>query len=82
MITFFMQMELVNFGIYSCDWTNKNLKFKKLLLLTMRMNDACNKLALKASSKKIINLHLFTSVPIHLLFYNTNIITIDISLAK
>lgn len=65
MITFFMQMELVNFGVYSCDWIKMNSKFKKSLLLTTRMNDACSKLMLKASPKNIINLQLFASVRIH-----------------
>lgn len=59
-----MQRELVNFGMYSCNWTEMDLKFKKLLLLSMRMNDA-NQIMIKASAKKIINLELFIDV----LFY-------------
>lgn len=38
-----------------------DLKFKKLLLLAMWMNDA-NNLVIKASPKKIINLQIFASV--------------------
>lgn len=38
-----------------------DLKYKKLLLLAMQMNDA-NKLTLKITQKKVINLHLFINV--------------------
>jgi hypothetical protein len=38
-----------------------DLKFKKLLLLTMRMNDA-NNLMIKVSPKKVVNLQMFTNV--------------------
>ncbi|KAL5243499.1 hypothetical protein ACI65C_010909 [Semiaphis heraclei] len=53
--------ESVNLGIYFCNWTKKDLKFKKLLLLTMRINNA-NQIIMKASTKKIINLQLFGNV--------------------
>ncbi|XP_026805373.1 odorant receptor 2a-like [Rhopalosiphum maidis] len=56
-----IQRELVNFSIYSCNWTEMNLKFKKLLLFTLRMNDA-NQMVIKASPKKIINLQLFANI--------------------
>ncbi|XP_026807158.1 odorant receptor 46a-like [Rhopalosiphum maidis] len=56
-----IQRELVNFSIYSCNWTKMDLKFKKLLLFTMRMNDA-NQMVIKASPKKIINLQLFANI--------------------
>jgi len=48
-----------------------DLKFKKLLLLTMQMNDA-NQIIMKASMKKIINLQLFASVGINLLPNNNS----------
>lgn len=51
----------VNFGIYSCDWTMMNLKFKKIVLLAMQMNNA-TQLILRVSPKKIIDLQLFTNV--------------------
>jgi len=38
-----------------------DMKFKNLLLLTMRMNDA-NNLMIKASPRKIINLQMFANV--------------------
>ncbi|CAI6346650.1 unnamed protein product [Macrosiphum euphorbiae] len=56
-----IQRELVNFSIYSANWTQMDLKFKKLLLLAMRMNDA-NNLVIRATPKKIINLQIFASV--------------------
>ncbi|KAE9526205.1 hypothetical protein AGLY_013836 [Aphis glycines] len=56
-----LNIQSVNLGIYSCNWTNMDLKFKKLLLLTMQMNKA-NEIMMKVSMKKIINLQLFASV--------------------
>uniref|UniRef100_A0A2S2PVC2 Uncharacterized protein n=1 Tax=Schizaphis graminum TaxID=13262 RepID=A0A2S2PVC2_SCHGA len=56
-----IQRELVNFSIYSCNWTKMDLKFKNLLLCTLRMNDA-NQMVIKATPKKIINLQLFANV--------------------
>jgi hypothetical protein len=43
-----------------------NLIFKKLLLLTMQINDA-NRIIMKVSAKKIVNLQLFANVNINLL---------------
>lgn len=56
-----LQKEYVKFGMYSCNWTAMNLKTRKLLLLAMRVEDA-NKLMIKSTPKKIINLQLFNSV--------------------
>lgn len=56
-----VQRELVNLGIYSCNWTEMNLQFKKLLLFSMRMNNA-NRLMLKASPKRVINLQFYANV--------------------
>ncbi|XP_026806808.1 uncharacterized protein LOC113549619 [Rhopalosiphum maidis] len=56
-----LKRESVNFGIYSCNWTKLNLIFKKRLLLTMQINDA-NRISMKASTKKIVNLQLFANV--------------------
>lgn len=60
-------MESVNFSIYACNWMKMDLKFKKLVLLTMRMNGV-NQLMLRASPRKIINLQLFFSVILYSLF--------------
>ncbi|XP_015368716.1 PREDICTED: uncharacterized protein LOC107165134 [Diuraphis noxia] len=56
-----LKREFVNLGIYSCDWTMRNLKLKKLLLLTMKINDA-NQRTMKVSMRKIVNLNLFVNV--------------------
>lgn len=45
-----------------------NLKTKKLLILAMGMNDA-NKLMIKTTPNKIINMQLFASVIMITLFY-------------
>jgi hypothetical protein len=42
-----------------------DLKFKKLLLLTMQINEA-NEIMMKASTKKIVNLQLFANVGVNL----------------
>ncbi|XP_022169050.1 odorant receptor 22b-like [Myzus persicae] len=56
-----LKRESVNFSLYSCDWTKMDNKFKKLLLLTMRMNNA-NNLMIKASPKKVVDLQMFANV--------------------
>ncbi|XP_022176583.1 uncharacterized protein LOC111037989 [Myzus persicae] len=56
-----LKRESVNLGISSCNWLKMDLKFKRLLLLTMRINDA-NQITMKASTKKIVNLQLFANV--------------------
>ncbi|XP_060874501.1 uncharacterized protein LOC132948166 isoform X1 [Metopolophium dirhodum] len=56
-----IKRQSVNTGIYSCDWTKMDIQFKKLLLLTMQMNNA-NNLEIKASPKKIVNLQLFANI--------------------
>lgn len=43
-----------------------NLKFKKLFLFTMQINDA-NQKTMKVSMQKIANLLLFSYVSIHIL---------------
>lgn len=64
---FFEQKESVNFGIYSCNWTVMDIKFKKLLFLVMQMNDV-NRSIVKFSPKIIIDLKLFSNVCIY--FFN------------
>ncbi|XP_026823092.1 uncharacterized protein LOC113561082 [Rhopalosiphum maidis] len=51
----------VNFGLYSCNWTDKDLQFKKTLLLAMAINSA-HKLKMKVSPNSIVNLEMFTRV--------------------
>ncbi|CAH1716755.1 unnamed protein product [Aphis gossypii] len=55
------KMESVHFGMYSCNWTAMNLRSKKMLLLSMQLNNA-NKLMIKITPKKIINLQFYNSV--------------------
>lgn len=50
--------------MYTSNWTEMNLKTKKLLLLSMQMENA-NKSMIKISSKKIVNLQLFANVIIN-----------------
>lgn len=63
-----MQKQSVNFAIYSCDWTKMNLKFKKLLLFSMQTNHV-NKILLKASPRKTVDLQLFLNV-LRILYLN------------
>ncbi|XP_060852031.1 uncharacterized protein LOC132930274 [Rhopalosiphum padi] len=56
-----IKLQSVNTSIYSCDWTKMDIKFKKLLFLTMQMNNA-NTLIIKASPTKIVNLQLFANI--------------------
>ncbi|XP_050439540.1 uncharacterized protein LOC126845011 [Adelges cooleyi] len=51
----------VNFGLYSCDWTAMDIRFKKLLILAMAMNNA-NQLKIKATPNRAIDLQLFLGV--------------------
>jgi hypothetical protein len=57
----FFQIESVHFGMYNCNWTSMNLRSKKILLLSMQMNNA-NKLMIKITPTKIINLQFFNNV--------------------
>lgn len=51
----------MNLAIYSCNWSEADLKFRKLLLLTMYMNNA-NQTVIRITPKKIVNLQLFADV--------------------
>ncbi|CAI6344477.1 unnamed protein product [Macrosiphum euphorbiae] len=51
----------LNFGLYSSNWTEMDLKFKKTLFLAMSMNSAHMKV-MKLSPKYIINLEMFAAV--------------------
>jgi len=57
----------MNFALYSSDWTAMNIKYKNMLLFAMRMNDA-EKLKLKISLRKIVNLEMFASVCISFIY--------------
>ncbi|XP_025205601.1 putative odorant receptor 92a [Melanaphis sacchari] len=55
------QKDTMNFALYSSNWTAMSIKYKNILLLTMQMNDA-EKLKLRISLTKIVNLEMFASV--------------------
>lgn len=62
----------MNFSLYCSDWTQTNIKFKKLMLLIMRMNDS-EKTVLKISMKRTINMEMFASVSILIKYYSYTI---------
>lgn len=60
-IMFDFQKSEVNFGLYSSNWTEMDLKFKKTLLLTMQMN-AAHRRVIKISPLYVVNLEMFSQV--------------------
>lgn len=60
-MTILFQKEALNFALYSSNWTNQCIHFKKLLFLAMNMNSAEN-LNMKVSFRKVFNLELFAGV--------------------
>ncbi|CAH1736374.1 unnamed protein product [Aphis gossypii] len=48
----------MTFALYSCNWTEFDMKCKKLILLTMVMNDAHHQ-KLQYTRTRIINLEIF-----------------------
>ncbi|XP_050544520.1 uncharacterized protein LOC126907347 isoform X5 [Daktulosphaira vitifoliae] len=55
------QINVVQFAMYSVDWTAKSIKFKKMLLLAMSLNTT-NKLKMDITPQKTINLEVFASI--------------------
>ncbi|XP_050521929.1 uncharacterized protein LOC126894744 isoform X3 [Daktulosphaira vitifoliae] len=55
------QKNAMCFAIYSCNWTDKNIQFKKLLLLSMKTCTA-NNLVMRITPTKYVNLALFASM--------------------
>ncbi|XP_050544530.1 odorant receptor 33b-like [Daktulosphaira vitifoliae] len=55
------QINEVEFAMYSIDWIDKSIKFKKMLLLTMSLNNA-NRLKMNITPQKTLNLGVFASV--------------------
>ncbi|XP_050432572.1 odorant receptor 33a-like isoform X2 [Adelges cooleyi] len=56
------QKKSINFSLYSSNWFQEDIGFKKLVLLAMTMNNAINNTSIKLSPIKIVNLELFSSV--------------------
>ncbi|XP_050544517.1 uncharacterized protein LOC126907347 isoform X2 [Daktulosphaira vitifoliae] len=50
----------VELAMYSIDWTDKNIKFKKMLLLTMSLNNT-KRLKMNITPQKTLNLEVFAS---------------------
>ncbi|XP_050536771.1 uncharacterized protein LOC126902973 [Daktulosphaira vitifoliae] len=51
----------INFALYSCNWTSMNMKFKKILLLSMCVNNA-EKTRINITHQKSMNVELFGGV--------------------
>ncbi|XP_022183683.1 uncharacterized protein LOC111043137 isoform X2 [Myzus persicae] len=52
------EKDSIIFGLYSCNWTEMDMKCKKLILLTMRMNNA-HQPKLQYTRTRIINMEIF-----------------------
>ncbi|XP_060878102.1 odorant receptor 46a-like isoform X2 [Metopolophium dirhodum] len=52
------QKDSIIFALYSSNWTEMDMKCKKLILLTMKMNNA-NQKKLKFTRTRIVNLEMF-----------------------
>ncbi|XP_060833372.1 odorant receptor 46a-like [Rhopalosiphum padi] len=52
---------VINFGLYSSNWTEMDLKFKKSLLLAMKMNSS-HKRVMKISPNSAVGLEMFARV--------------------
>lgn len=52
---------MVNFAFYSSNWTKMDIERKQLILCAMKVNNA-NKLSMKFTYFKCVNLELFTNV--------------------
>jgi len=55
------QKSVLNFGVYSSNWTEMDLTFKKTMLLTMKMNSS-HKRAMKVSPNSAVGLEMFARV--------------------
>jgi len=63
---FIFQKESLIFALYSTNWTEMDIKFKKLILLVMKINNA-HQLKLKISPLNTVNLELFCKV--YIIYY-------------
>eukprot|EP00102_Acyrthosiphon_pisum_P020628 XP_016657838.1 PREDICTED: odorant receptor 46a-like [Acyrthosiphon pisum] len=52
------QKDSIIFALYSSNWTEMDMKCKKLLLLTMKLNNA-NQKKLKFTRTRIVNMEMF-----------------------
>lgn len=51
----------MNFALYSSNWTEKSIQYKKLLIHAVYMNHA-DYLKMKVTMKQIVNFELYASV--------------------
>ncbi|XP_050440820.1 odorant receptor 94a-like [Adelges cooleyi] len=51
----------INFALYSSNWTDSNIDVKRLIVLTMAMNNA-HQLKIKVTPNKIVNMEIFANV--------------------
>lgn len=65
LILYCFQKESINFWLYCCDWTIMDNKLKKLLLLTMHLNNS-NILKMKLTTTKHIGLPMLATVCINI----------------
>ncbi|XP_022177095.1 uncharacterized protein LOC111038350 [Myzus persicae] len=56
--TLHIKKDSIIFALYSCNWTEMDMKCKKLILLTMRMNNAHHQ-KLQYTRTRIINMEIF-----------------------
>ncbi|XP_050440819.1 odorant receptor 94a-like [Adelges cooleyi] len=56
----------INFALYSSNWTDSNIDVKRLIVLTMAMNNA-HQLKIKVTPNKIVNMEIFANV-IHMCY--------------
>lgn len=66
MVLILLQKDLLHFALYSGDWSGKSLKYKKMILFAMRMNNA-DQLKLQITMTRIVNLEMFTGVRVILI---------------
>ncbi|XP_050535500.1 uncharacterized protein LOC126902365 isoform X2 [Daktulosphaira vitifoliae] len=55
------QKDAMIFAMYSCNWTVKDIKFKKMLLHAIKMNNG-NNLSMKVTPTKLVNIEMFSRV--------------------
>lgn len=61
MTFYFLKKDSIIFAMYSSNWNEMDIKCKKLILLTMKMNNAYHK-KLRYTRTKIVSLEMFFRV--------------------
>lgn len=61
LIMCYPQKSVLNFGLYNSNWTEMDLKFKKTMLLAMKMNSS-HKRVMKVSPNSAVGLEMFARV--------------------